>query len=199
MSAIEQLLQEQRQPGYVDNGSRRRFLRVRSLLKFLQVREPVTVRVFSGVGGVQRTKMISTLEAVRHTVIVVVGIGIVPNPVAIIVSVLTWVQRQSIIPIQKSIVIVVRAGIISDSVAVGVYGFVGVIGKASTLLGIPSLSEPTANTLIALSLCPAAYTCPPSGEAVTDSAIPRPSTPPTPTLTTWAKQSARGGISNKLD
>ncbi len=68
----------------------------RALLELFRIRQPIAVAVGRGVGGIPFVQTVASLPGVGHPVVVVVGIGVVADAVAIEVGLLGRVAREHV-------------------------------------------------------------------------------------------------------
>ena len=71
------------------------------------VTDTVSVKITISIGCIERIEFVSSLEAVRHAVVIVIRIGIVPDTVFVVIRPLLWIVREGINIIRVTIVVCV--------------------------------------------------------------------------------------------
>ena len=87
--------------------------------------EGITGRRF--VGGSVVVVCVAEVRSVRVSAGVVIGVGVVACPVAIVVSPLCRVVREHVVCVQISVTVHVVVGVIPDPVAIHVCGLIGIV------------------------------------------------------------------------
>ena len=78
-------------------------LRVGTGPEFLQIREAITVGIGGRIGGVQRVQAVRNFIVVRHSIAIVIRIGIIANTIAVGVDGFCRIIREGIAVITDSI------------------------------------------------------------------------------------------------